>query len=598
MDQSAAIDQIRALAKLAKKEEKEPAKGMDQRPKSRQRRSGGFDLGRFKVDEYLSHYSIPFNIKSDRDRTLYRLDRCLFDPSHSKNEASIIQGEDGRVSYQCFHNSCQGKKWQEARAQISGAEKLARFCENYDPARYKAKPAGSPFDRPKQDPGRLPVLPSPEEVSADWFFEPTKHGAKFVPQFLARYMQECFYPVVWDGAEFYHYNESGAWNPLALARLGQLAEKALGKKAKSACIHDATNLLANRVYRDPEELKHDPDWLNLRNGMMDVNMEDENGEPLKPHAAKYMSRIQLKAAFDPEAKCDRWLQFLDEVFPDEPDKIETLQRYYGYCLLPDCRFQRCLFMIGSGANGKSVAVDILVDVLGEENVCSLPLQLMGERFLIGQLKDKLVNVATEMATNQPIQTANFKDAVAGGLLMADRKHGQPFSFYPIAKHIFSMNEIPKITDKSHGFQRRPVVLIFNQKFEGGNADRKLRKKLAQEIDGIFSWMFAGLAKVLDDEELVIPESVERDTAEFVKSLNPVILFVEDDCVLAEGYRIKPKDLYKRYVGWCEEGGNKPLARNNFYGQISIHFPQVQKRQLGDARARVYDGIGLCTEFGG
>ena len=266
----------------------------------------------------------------------------------------------------------------------------------------------------------------------------------------------------------------------------------------------------------------------------------------------------------------------------------------GYCLLPDCRYQRCMFLIGSGANGKSVVVDTLVSILGEENICSLPLQLMGQRFLIGQLKDKLLNVATELATNQPMDTANFKDAVVGGLLMADQKHGRAFAFYPIAKHVFSMNEVPKITDKSYGFQRRPIVLTFNERFEGARRDPYLTKKLIAERDGIFKWMLEGLAMILQADDLYIAESVDRDTQQFVKSTNPVLLFVEDCCTLENGANVKPPDLYRAYKYWCKEGSNRPLARNRFYDQILIHFPSVFKTHTGPdrQRIRVYVNIGL------
>lgn len=590
----ATIEQVKILARLAPKEEKDTAPGMDQATKSRQRRSPGVDLGRLDVEAYLRHYGIEYNVKSGRGKTFYRLSQCLFDPSHTKNEASIVQDGQGLLTYQCFHNSCQGRKWTDARALISGADPLASFCENYDPALYVAgdSPPPSSFDTGKDPAVALPPASPPEEVSPNTFFKKTKKGKKFVPQFLAKYLQSYFQPIVWDGGEFYRYADAGVWRPAPWDLLGQVAEKALDSEAKSAWIHDAVKLLTNRAYRNPEELRHDPNWLNLRNGMLHVDMQSLD---LKPHDPSYMSRIQLPVEFRGNAKCEPWLRYLDQVFPEEPDKAETLQKYYGYCLLPDCRFQRCLFMIGSGANGKSVAVDVLVEVLGAENVCSLPLQLMGERFLIGQLKDKLVNVATELATNQPIQTANFKDAVAGGLLMADRKHGQPFSFYPVAKHIFSMNEVPKITDKSYGFQRRPVVLTFNETFEGEKADRHLTRKLAKEKEGIFAWMLEGLAKVLDAGELIIPESVERDTQEFVKSTNPVLLFVDDCCLLGPEYQCRPKELYGKYDTWCGEGHNRPLSRNRFYDQIMIHFPKVVKGQFGESRQRMYKGIGLIVE---
>lgn len=437
----------------------------------------------------------------------------------------------------------------------------------------------SPFDSATL-PDRL------EDVTPTWFFE----GKRFVPQFLAKYLQAKFDPIVYSAGEFYQYNSIGVWKTVELDLLGQEAEKAMDKSVKSARVEDAIKTLQKRVYVRAEKFKHNPEFVNLKNGMLDVGSVE-----LKKHGPEYLSRIQLDVKLDKKAKCGRWDQFLEEIFPGAPEKAKALQSYFGYCLLPDCRHQRCLFLLGSGANGKSVVTDILVSILGEENVCSLPLQLMGQRFLVGQLKDKLVNVASEISTNQPTDTSVFKDAVVGGLLMADQKHGKPFAFYPIAKHIFSMNEPPKITDKSYGFQRRPIVLTFTERFEGEKRDPHLTKKLVQEKDGIFLWMLEGLMMVLEKDDLYIPETVERDTKEFVKTTNPVLLFVDDCCILGSDYHVRPKELYKEYLTWCKEGGNRPLSRNRFYDQILIHYPSVQKKRIGEDKKRTYVGMGLQTE---
>ena len=59
--------------------------------------------------------------------TMFCLDACVFDPNHGPNEAAIIQANSGRLSYQCFHESCKGRTWAEARHYISGDEKLGRW---------------------------------------------------------------------------------------------------------------------------------------------------------------------------------------------------------------------------------------------------------------------------------------------------------------------------------------------------------------------------------------------------------------------------------------------------------------------------------------
>ena len=83
---------------------------------------------RLDVPEYLSHYNISIaSVKNDSDKTIYCLTQCLFDPNHGKGESSIIQGINGKLFYQCFHNSCQGRTWKEARQVVSGNDNLKPF---------------------------------------------------------------------------------------------------------------------------------------------------------------------------------------------------------------------------------------------------------------------------------------------------------------------------------------------------------------------------------------------------------------------------------------------------------------------------------------
>ena len=183
-------------------------------------------------------------------------------------------------------------------------------------------------------------------------------------------------------------------------------------------------------------------------------------------------------------------------------------------------------------------------------------------------------------------------------MTADQKHGKPFHFYPIAKHIFNMNEVPKITDKSHGFQRRPIVLTFNQRFDHGTPqnDPMLLQKLIKEKNGIFLWMLDGLKTVLEVNQLYVPEVVERDTQEFIQSTNPVLQFIDECCIIGVDFKAKPAEMYKEYKKWCEDGKNRPLARNRFYQQIMIHCPSVTRGLDGADRSRVFMGIGLKTTW--
>ncbi len=84
--------------------------------------------GQVNVEKYLNHYNTSFKVKRNGVGTIYALEFCPFDSSHVW-ESSIIQQTGGKLLFQCFHNSCKGHTWKEARQIISGDDSLAQFME-------------------------------------------------------------------------------------------------------------------------------------------------------------------------------------------------------------------------------------------------------------------------------------------------------------------------------------------------------------------------------------------------------------------------------------------------------------------------------------
>jgi putative DNA primase/helicase len=98
-------------------------------------------LGPLDIEKYLIHYNIVFKVKLDTDRSLYLLNRCLFNDHHTtkdnQGDSCIIQGADGKLGYQCFHNHCSDRTWQDAREAISGNDPIFQFRKGYTPPQTK-----------------------------------------------------------------------------------------------------------------------------------------------------------------------------------------------------------------------------------------------------------------------------------------------------------------------------------------------------------------------------------------------------------------------------------------------------------------------------
>jgi hypothetical protein len=120
------MDLLHALAALAPKTE--PKSQPQHRPGSA---SFNGESRPLDVPAYLSRYGrTMLKEKLHGTSTLFVLDECVFNPDHRGGDAAIGQTADGKLFYQCYHNSCHGRTWLEARQTISGDDPLFLKKEN------------------------------------------------------------------------------------------------------------------------------------------------------------------------------------------------------------------------------------------------------------------------------------------------------------------------------------------------------------------------------------------------------------------------------------------------------------------------------------
>jgi len=414
------------------------------------------------------------------------------------------------------------------------------------------------------------------------FFE----GNRFIPTAVIGSIKNKF-DIFHDGSSFYFYNDKkGVWLPQHDNFVGKILMDMLGNRSKRYYVQEVMKLHEYETFKTADELIQNHKLINLSNGMLDI----QNGK-LLPHDKEYYSKVQIPIDFNPNAKCISYLQFLEEIFKDDLIKINALQDFSGYCLYPEIFIHVCLFLIGSGANGKSVFINTHTKVVGKENVSALDPHQFSNKFLLGSLKDKLLNVSSEIQTKSKIDSSILKQVISGDLVQADVKYKPPFSFRPIAKHIFSMNEIPIITDRTFAMKRRLSILKFNQTFFGKKEDKRLEDKLEKELPGILNWCLVGLSRVLQNESITESEQMKEDKISFMASINPVLTFVEEDCVLKKDELVGKDELFKAYKKYCEESGLRHLSKIKFYQQLLSDFPGIVEARP-DGGTRQFKGIGV------
>ena len=422
-------------------------------------------------------------------------------------------------------------------------------------------------------PHKFPKLTSKNEsIDPDIFFD----GNTFIPMEAVDYLMEIG-DYFHDGMSFYQYNEKkGVWKECHENIISKNILDVLGKRTKKIYLGDTLKILEVRTYRQPEKLKQNFYMINMKNGMLDL----QEGK-LLPHNKKYYSKIQIPIKFDSHAECPKFDKTMLEMFPEDFGKIDALQEFAGYCFYPKIFIEKCLFLIGEGSNGKSVFLYLLQQIVGEENITSLDPQLFSDKFLLGTIKDKLLNVSAEIETKEQIAANTFKKVVSGDLIQADEKYNKnPFKFYPIAKHVFSMNKVPLISDRSFAFNRRLLVVQFNERFEDAKANKNLKYELAEtELSGIFNWAMLGLERLLKQNYIIETKLMKKSKNDIFHQINPVLTFVDEMCKLGKENIIKKMDLYKIYSEWCQESGLRKLGKIKFYNQLLSDFHSITEQKI-------------------
>jgi len=138
---------------------------------------------------------------------------------------------------------------------------------------------------------------------------------------------------------------------------------------------------------------------------------------------------------------------------------------------------------------------------------------------------------------------------------------------------------------------------FNQTFTGKKADKRLEEKLKKELPGILNWALVGLSRILKHEEIFESESSVKDKQNFMRSINPVLTFVDEECVLNDGkaeYETGKTTLHRAYVDYCKDAGFRPLSQTKFYAQLLADYTDISETRP-EGGARMFDGIGLLLK---
>jgi putative DNA primase/helicase len=447
---------------------------------------------------------------------------------------------------------------------------------------------------------RVPIQPSIEEspppdllIGIDWSTEDGLAAA-----FTRRYADDWRYCAPW-GKWFVWVDVR--WVPDQMLYVSHLSRgicraaslRADTPRVKAKLASSATISAVEKISRsDPAHSSSAEEWdadvwaLNTIGGVVDLRSGG-----IRPHRRE--DRMTKIATATPQGNCPTWLSFLADVTANDPDLINYLQIMVGYCLTGVTSEHALFFLYGTGANGKSVFVNVLATILGDY-AANAPMDTFMETRtdrhptdLAGLRGARFVSsVETEQGrrwNESKVKTITGGDKVSARFMRQDF-----FEYLPQFKLLIAGNHKPSIRNVDEAMKRRLHLIPFTVTIPPERRDGKLTEKLLKERDGILAWAVEGCLR-WQQQGLKPPSSVVSATEDYFEAEDALRQWLEERCEQNTQAKVATSDLYADWREWAERAGE-------YVGSIKRFVENLQTR--GFERTRLHGGVraisGLMT----
>ena len=341
-------------------------------------------------------------------------------------------------------------------------------------------------------------------------------------------------------------------------------------------VPDSTIHFRNEVYQylllkaEEKEFDRENGIINFKNGLFSVKERK-----MYNHSPKYFSTNQINTNFNLTApKVQAVDDVLDKLSCGKYERKQTILEMIGYSMTTSIKLQKAFILYGNKArNGKSTLIDIIVHLLGDDNVGTVSFKDMNQnRFAGSGIKNKLLNSGSEMTDEYIEDVEIFKKYVTGDYLEIEEKFKPRQKIRPYAKFIFSANELPRVADKTDGFYRRlqiiPLEYSFTDKDRKSFDFNKLISKEALEY----------LAKISLEAYLNMGENFsnheenEIAIAKYKVGANSILTFINDEEYITSLIEKTStsrfaNEIYNLYKQYCADNQYRAIGRNKFYKEI-------------------------------
>jgi putative DNA primase/helicase len=331
----------------------------------------------------------------------------------------------------------------------------------------------------------------------------------------------------------------------------------------------------------PAALDTHKSLLNCQNGTVNLKA----GELQEHNKGDFITKI-VPVNYDRDAKCPRFMAFLERAFPNNPEGIRFIQKIFGYSLTGDVSEKKLFILWGAaGNNGKTLLFNVFRGILGS----CFCVQMASESLVSGRVNAirsdiaKLIGhrfvTASETDKKYKFNEALIKLLTGGDAIVARHPHEREIEFTPELKLFIGTNAKPEFTLSDRAMMNRVCIIPFHVSIPLEEQDKKLTQTLIdEEAEGILAWAVEG-ARLWSEDGGLGENPFDQDTAAVIHPVVTIEQFLEKCCVRGPEHSVKSRDLQAAFNQFkVEQGDLTPELNVKSFGNLLNDCNLESKRQ--------------------
>lgn len=325
-------------------------------------------------------------------------------------------------------------------------------------------------------------------------------------------------------------------------------------------------------------------YLNVSNGVVDL----DTGKLLEHDPKKYFT-YSLGFNYNPEAdftKCEAFMKFAQSSLNYDIDSCKTVRllEMLGYIISSATGAEKCFILVGASNSGKSVMLNLVEEVVGEGNTTNIPIDKLGDRFNLGELRYSRVNINREISGSGIRNTDIFKSICSCEKMTGEQKFVAPFSFKCRCKLLFAGNCLPEIkkidSSNNEAIFNRLCILYFPNSISDADKDLTLEARMLDEKDEIFSAAINYLMPLRNNNYIFTEDAESTKYFENYKESNQALKsFIEDCCTIDVDARVHIKDFVLAFKKYCADNALPYLYTSENINAYVSSIPGVVRKKF-------------------